>query len=187
MHTNISHCIFCISVYLSILQLNDRRGHRKLRLDSRKHFKPKPKSKPKSLPISIPLKDVSVLKVSWPLSFKVSLPLSSFNDTPVESLEKLHCRLKQSNVIPSGKYNDSVQILCIIIIIGWISTIQNEELRIFQLGYLKSSTEVLRSLTIREDFSWVVSYKKEAVNPSHCDLLKDVPSSLNSSTLSFLL
>ena len=148
MHTNISHCIFAFLCTLSILQLNDRKGHRKLRLDSRKHFKPKPKSKPKSLPISIPLKDVSVLKVSWPLSFKVSLPLSSFNDTPVESLEKLHCRLKQSNVIPSGKYNDSVQILCIIIIIEWISTIQNEELRNFQPGYLKSSTEVLRSLTI---------------------------------------
>ena len=68
--------------------------------------------------------------------------------------------------------------------IEWISTIQSEELRIFQLGYLKSSTEVLKSLTIREDFSWVVSYKGETVNPLHCDLLKNIPLLLNSGIFS---
>lgn len=75
--------------------MNDRRGHRKLRLCSKKHFQPKPKR----LPVSIPLQDVSALKVSVPLSFEVSLPMS---DAPVESIEMLHGRLKQSAVIPSG-------------------------------------------------------------------------------------
>ena len=70
---------------------------------------------------------------------------------------------------------------------GWIDTIQNDELRIFQLGYLKSNTEVLKSLSIREDFSWAVSYKREVVNPSYCDQLKDIPTSLNSGIIQFVL
>jgi len=78
--------------------MNDRRGHRKLRLCSNKHFQPKPKR----LPVSIPLQDVSALKVSVPPSFKVSLPMSAYTDAPVESIETLHGRLKQSAVIPSG-------------------------------------------------------------------------------------
>jgi len=127
-----------------------------------------------------------VLKGSLPLSFKVSLLLSSFTDIPLSSLESLLFRLKQCDVAPLGTV-----ILCIYYAgtlysfpIEWISTIQSKELRIFQLGYLKSSTEVLKSLTIREDFSWVVSYKGETINPLHCDLLKNIPSLLNSGIFS---
>ena len=87
--------------------MNDRRGHRKLRLHSNKHWQPKPKR----LPVSIPLRDVSVLKVSLPLSFQVSLPLCSFVDAPVRSLDILHSRLKQCNGIPSGIVTQCVQML----------------------------------------------------------------------------
>ena len=79
--------------------MNDRRGHRKLRLHSNKHWQPKPKR----LPVSIPLRDVSVLKVS--------LPLCSFVDAPVRSLDILHSRLKQCNGIPSGIVTQCVQML----------------------------------------------------------------------------
>ena len=84
--------------------MNDRKGHRKLRLTSRKHFKPKPKL-PKSLKISISMQHVSVLKVSLPIdlvNFHVSIPLSMFLDSPVPTVCVLHRRLQSLGKIPQG-------------------------------------------------------------------------------------
>ena len=44
---------------------------------------------------------------------------------------------------------------------------------------IPTGTEVLRSLAIKEDFSWIVNYKRETLKPSSA-LLKDIPTSLNS-------
>ena len=81
-----------ISDLFLFFQYYDRRGKRPLRLTSRKHFQPKPKR----LRVSIPLREVSVLKVS--------VPLSAFRDAPVETLETLHSRLKECAVFPTGMY-----------------------------------------------------------------------------------
>jgi len=91
-------------------QYNDRRGHRGLRLTSRKHFKPKPKT-PTCLHVSIARQHVSVLKESLPLNLvnlKVSVPLSSFLDGPVPTLSKLYSRLQAANRIPQGKMMISI-------------------------------------------------------------------------------
>lgn len=87
-----------INVFLLIVvQMNDRRGHRKLRLCSRKKYQSKRRLplKKQSLLISIPLKNISI-------PFLVSLPLSSYTDGPVVSVDLLHVRLEHCKIIPSG-------------------------------------------------------------------------------------
>ena len=39
------------------------------------------------------------------------------------------------------------------------------------------------ALTIQENFSWVLSYRKLHVNPTLCGILKNVPSQMNAGTL----
>ena len=63
------------------MAMNDRRGHGKLRLTSRKYFKPKPK---RSTVTSDPVVPAA------PVSLNVALPLSAFTDVPVVSTDILH-------------------------------------------------------------------------------------------------
>ena len=94
--------------------MNDRRGHRRLRLTSRKHFKPKPKL-PKSLRVSISRQHVSVLKVSLPvelLNFHVSVPVISFLNAPVSSVLNLQQRLQLLDKLPQGKSTCSIICSC---------------------------------------------------------------------------
>ena len=106
--------------------MNDRRGHRRLRLCSRKHYQAKPRkrrvNKEQSLVVSIPLSNISMpFEVTYPLSsykeqslvvsiplsnisipFKVTYPLSSYTDGQVVSLNLLHNRLERCGFLPSG-------------------------------------------------------------------------------------
>lgn len=77
--------------------MNDRRGHRKLRLTSRKHFKPKPK-KNRNLQEKTPIPSEN----DELLDLNISLSLSAYTDAPVNSVDVLHNRLKSCAVIPSG-------------------------------------------------------------------------------------
>ena len=77
------------------MAMNDRRGHGKLRLTSRKHFKPKPKRSTKGSIISDTVPAIS-------LSLCVSLPLSVYTNAPLMSLDMLSSRLKKCDAIPSG-------------------------------------------------------------------------------------
>ena len=81
------------------MAMNDRRGYGKLRLTSRKYFKPKPKSSTKS---SV----VSDLVLAVPVSLSVTLPLSAYTDAPLTSTDILHNRLKKCEAIPSGNLDD---------------------------------------------------------------------------------
>lgn len=75
--------------------MNDRRGHRKLRLTSRKHFKPKPKRVRDSIAVR-PSEELQ------PPDFKISLPLEAYIDAPVKSVNILRNRLKSYGAVPSG-------------------------------------------------------------------------------------
>ena len=81
------------------------RGHRKLRLCSRKNYERK-KLKKRSTPPSI----CSSLKVSMPFellprqSLTVSLPISIFHDAPLSTFESLKARVECAGVIPQGIY-----------------------------------------------------------------------------------
>ena len=77
--------------------MNDRRGHCKLRLTSRKHFKPKPKR------CSNVLRETATTPGNEEsLNFRISLPLSAYTDASVKSVDALHNRVKSCAVIPSG-------------------------------------------------------------------------------------
>ena len=85
--------------------MRERKGHRKLRLCSRKNYEKK-KYFPKKLLVSIPRRTVCVLKVSLPInlvSFRVSLPLSAYSDSPVKSVDILHNRMIHLRTVPQGK------------------------------------------------------------------------------------
>ena len=90
------------------MKFSDRRGHHKLKLCNKKYHQPRPRKKQHlltSLTLSIPLKNVAVFKISFPLnlvSFKVSLPISTYTDVPLVSMGILHERLKHSQALPSG-------------------------------------------------------------------------------------
>ena len=74
------------------------RGHRKLRLSSKKNYERKKYDSPSSLVVSVSLAVVSVFKVSVPLTLlplKVSLPVSSFKSAPARSTATLHDRLRR--------------------------------------------------------------------------------------------
>ena len=86
------------------MAMNDRRGHGKLRLTSRKYFKPKPKR---------PMKTVTLDPV--PMALNVSLPLSAYTDAPLVSMGILHNRLKESKAIPSGNQ----KIFCLMLYVCW--------------------------------------------------------------------
>ena len=96
--------MLCIKLLFMCQQMNDRRGYRKLRLNSRKHFKPKQKL-PKNLHVSDSLQHVSVLKLSLPIelvNFQVSIPLTSFLDASAPTVTVLHTRLQSLKKIPEG-------------------------------------------------------------------------------------
>ena len=84
--------------------MRERKGHRKLKLCSRKNYEKK-KYIPKKLLVSISRRNVYILKVSLPInsvSFRVSLPLSAYSDSPVASVDILHNRMIHLGVVPQG-------------------------------------------------------------------------------------
>ena len=82
------------------------RGHRKLRLCSNKHYEKK-KYFPKKLLVSIPRRHLTILKVSIPiehLSFKVSIPMSTYLKLPIPSLEIMQSRIQRLGILSEGSY-----------------------------------------------------------------------------------
>ena len=82
--------------------MNDRRGQRKLRLTSRKHFKPKPK-RVRDKSDNIPAAGGLSQELQLP-NYQISLPLQAYVDAPVKCLNTLLNRLKRNKAIPSGLY-----------------------------------------------------------------------------------
>ena len=64
--------------------------------------------------------------------------------------------------------------------IGWNSEVNNGFLSIYKLDFNpQNGPEVLLSLTIQENFSWMLSYRKLHVNQTLCGILENVPSQIN--------
>ena len=158
------------------MAMNDRRGHGKLRLTSRKYFKPKPKRSTKS---SVTLDLVPAV----PVSLSVTLPLSAYTDVPLTSIDILHNRLKKCEAIPSGNSDHLKYLFSIFYFLGWTNEIHSKELCIYNISYVKSGPEVLFSLTVHEDFTWMVLYRRHIVNPDNCSLLRSMSSEMNSGVL----
>lgn len=56
----------------------------------------------------------------------------------------------------------------------------DNQISIYRLGTFEHGCEVLTSLTIKANFSWTLSYKKQIVNPENSSVIKDTPQFLNS-------
>ena len=161
----------------------ERRGHRKLRLCSNKYYERK-KYFPKKLLVSIPRMSVTILSVSIPLkflSFKVSLPLSAYTQLPPPSLETMWSCIQQLGILSEGTmklvaFNLTLHFACL----GWNHDMQAGMLHIYQLATNEIGLVIGVSLSIKEDFSWILSCRSQPVSPEHCSLLEDTPSLLNS-------
>ena len=66
-----------------------------------------------------------------------------------------------------------------IIFIGWTDIIRDGTLCIYKLGFFETGPEVVISVTIQEDFSWHLLYRKHQVDKDSCSILRDVPSEIN--------
>jgi len=63
--------------------------------------------------------------------------------------------------------------------IGWIGEVQGKTLVIYKLQIFKTGPEVTLSLTVLQDFTWEVSYRRHNVDCEYCTLLSNLPSEIN--------
>jgi len=107
----------CTSILCTILgSMSERRGrgHRKLCLCSNKYYEKK-KYFPKSLLVSIPKRTVSILPFSIPIdlvTFRVSLPLAAYSESPVPSLKVLVDRILHLRALTEGKHEQLMIYKC---------------------------------------------------------------------------
>ena len=78
--------------------MSERKGHRKLRLCSRKRYELN-KYRPKSLEIKVPLAEVNVFA-----ELAVSIPVAMFHKAVSPNIANLLCRLKQLDALPQGLF-----------------------------------------------------------------------------------
>lgn len=142
---------------------------RKLRLSVHRKNEERKKYAVTSLPVSIPLEKVSVYKVSIPLRFNISLPLSVYASAPAPSIQHLKSRLEVTHTLPQGTH----LLYCIctlwhVVLVyhaGWSVTIdggdsgvERTSLTLFNLRRHHSSEvpSVFYTLKVFNDFSWTV-------------------------------
>lgn len=117
--------------------MNDRRGHRKLRLTSKKHFKPKPKRIRNSIPtrLSPELEQTD---------YQISLPLEAYVNAPVNCLNSLLNRLKNCGTIPSG----------------WMNEVRNETLSVYEVDFSDSGPNLIlrKMICLVSEGIWHFSY-----------------------------
>ena len=75
---------------------------RKFKLSVHRKNEERKKYTPTSFTVSIPLKDVSVYKVSIPLSFKVFFTLSLYASATAPTVHCLKSRLEVTHGLPQG-------------------------------------------------------------------------------------
>ena len=63
--------------------------------------------------------------------------------------------------------------------VGWTGEIQGRTLVIYKLAFFKTGPEVTLSITVKEDFTWTVSYRRHVINREFCTLLSGLPSETN--------
>ena len=96
-------CMFSPREFTHLSVVMSGRGHRRLRLSSRKNYERKKyRVPPLTLTASIPQDILSVPAALPSHGLSVSLPLSIFRDVPVATVQALRSRLAQLEAMPSG-------------------------------------------------------------------------------------
>lgn len=106
----------------------------------------------------------------------ISLPLSSYTDVPVDSIETLYTRVTSFPLPPTWIINNAAK-----------TPISICKLRISS----GIRADILITLTINAEKDWVISFIHHNINPDNCSLLNKLPSTLSSvdsiiSTLSLI-
>ena len=57
---------------------------------------------------------------------------------------------------------------------------QNDELLFYQLCSLSGGPGISRSITVKQNFSWSVHYRRQLVNSEWCRILKSISPTVNS-------
>ena len=155
--------------------MNDRRGHRKLRLTSRKHFNPKPKKVQNSVPTSLS-------QELQPPDLKISLPLHAYVDGRVKSVDSLQNRVRKCGAVQSGMERHAIQpnLFVCAFCIGWTDEIKNRTFSVYKVDFFDCGPEVILSVAIKEDFSWIVLYRRQCINRELCSILRSMPSEMDS-------
>ena len=68
--------------------------------------------------------------------------------------------------------------------IGWMNEVRDGKLSIYKVDFLDCVPEIMLSVTIQDNFSWIVTYRRQHVNKEFCSILRNMPFELNSGMLS---
>ena len=148
---------------------SESKGHRKLRLCSKKYYETFKYSKPK----------ISLTKSGVIQPLNLSLPISTYCDLVADGVESLLARVKKLNNLPHGSDLAVCMHETYILQIGWINFSHGKRLCFCQLESGDYGTEVTFSVAVQEDFTWTITYKKQIV-PCTNSLLKNIPTCINS-------
>ena len=78
--------------------------------------------------------------------------------------------------------------VCFTFYVGWIISFSEQVLTLCKLRCNDTTAKVNFCVTIRPDFTWVVTYCNNIVDMEECAVLKRIPPVMNSGTkLSFLI
>ncbi len=158
---------------------------RKLKL-SRKKNEERKKYHVTTRPVSISLADITVFRVSINLSplhtsgedehspitrrppeLKISLPLSCFTCLPLPTVRALHSRITTAQLLPSG----------------WVDgTRCEQELTLCRLTSDpdRPTPSIRFTITIVEDFTWIVFFHAQRLEKDSSCVLQEVPSTVRS-------
>ena len=64
--------------------------------------------------------------------------------------------------------------------VEWTSEIKNETFTVYKVEFFDCGPEIILSLAIKKDFSWIVLYRRQCVNQEFCSLLRIMPSKMDS-------
>jgi len=67
---------------------------------------------------------------------------------------------------------------------GWMNEVKNKTLCIYKVDLFDYGPEIMLSVTIKENFSWLVSFRKQHVNRESSSILRNMPSEMDSGMLS---
>ena len=80
-------------------------------------------------------------------------------------------------------FTNGIEIVCksYCVMIGWAGEVKEGTLVFFKLETIKIGPEIVLSLSIKQDFSSTVYYRREIVDKDCCSVLKNMPSSIKTS------
>ena len=149
----------------------ERKGHRKLRLCSKKRYERTKYQACKAKCVHVE-------------SLPISMPINVFQEARAPDIATLLCRLRLVNALPQGILFCN-NVLCDINLLGWLDKSGETELCFYKLKTVECRVEVTVCLTVTTDFTWILSICGKVVE--RCTLFREYSSTINSGVWKLLL